>query len=115
MIRWRTVVCCCTAVLLLLSNQVQQANSQDNAAFTKPITQLVNDLSTKFSNIATQNLGVDALEVRVEQLFDVDHTWQDIELTSKSEACWLYTVCVFELNVSFCCNDKRAFLTSLQV
>ena len=76
MIRWRTV-CCCTAALLLLSSQVQEVSSQDNAAFTKPITQLVNDLSMEFSNIVTQNLGVDVLEVRVEQLFDVDHTWKD--------------------------------------
>ena len=71
MTRWRTVVCYCTAALLLLSNQVTKVSSQDNAVFTVPITKLAQDLSKEFSNILTQNLGVDALEVRDKQLFDV--------------------------------------------
>ena len=73
MITWKLLVYCCT--LLLLLNQVAEVGSQENtnAIFAIPAFQIAQNLSLEFSNIMTNNLGVDALAVRVKQCY-LDYT-----------------------------------------
>ena len=85
MITWKLVVYCCT--LSLLSNQVAEVGSQENnanAIFAIPASQMAQNLSMEFSNIMTNNLGVDALMVRVQQC-SLDHTCSAASLHKGAE------------------------------
>ena len=66
MITWKLLVYC--SAISLLSNQVgSQSNdtAKDTAVFNIPASRLAQNLSMEFSNIMTNNLGVDALKVRI--------------------------------------------------